>query len=88
MVERYYRTGDTIKELPDGNLVFLGRKDRQIKLRGYRIELDEIEAALVEHPMVAEAATYRFTGKQRKNYRSCIYFKNKAQVEISDLKDI
>lgn len=43
---RVYKTGDLVKRLPDGNLEFVGRKDNQIKLRGYRIELDEIEIAL------------------------------------------
>lgn len=44
--ERYYRTGDQAMYLADGRLKFLGRNDRQIKLRGYRIELDEIENTL------------------------------------------
>jgi amino acid adenylation domain-containing protein len=44
--ERYYRTGDMMRRLPNGNYAFLGRCDHQIKLRGYRIELSEIEAAL------------------------------------------
>src|SRR6266487_6942261 len=42
---RWYRTGDIVVELPDGNYKFLGRRDRMIKKRGYRIELGEIEAA-------------------------------------------
>jgi amino acid adenylation domain-containing protein len=42
----YYRTGDLMRRLPNGNYAFLGRRDHQIKLRGYRIELSEIEAAL------------------------------------------
>lgn len=52
----YYRTGDLVRKNEDGNLVFLGRNDRQIKLRGYRIELDEIEAILKLHDEVKEAA--------------------------------
>ena len=53
---RLYRTGDLARYLATGDLEFLGRKDFQVKLRGYRIELTEIEAALVEHPSVQQAA--------------------------------
>ena len=44
--ERLYRTGDTGRYLPDGNIEFLGREDSQVKIRGYRIEQGEIEVAL------------------------------------------
>lgn len=54
----FYRTGDLVQQQPDGNYQFVGRKDRQIKTRGYRVELDEVEAALVGHPQVEEAAAY------------------------------
>lgn len=54
--ERLYRTGDLARYLPDGRIKFLGRKDSQIKLNGYRIELKEIEAVLIEHPSVQDAA--------------------------------
>ncbi len=53
---RVYATGDRARFLPDGRLEFLGRADRQIKLRGHRIELGEIEAALGEIADVAEGA--------------------------------
>ncbi len=52
---RVYRTGDRARWLPDGNLEFLGRLDHQVKIAGFRIELEEIEAALRSHPSVREA---------------------------------
>lgn len=53
--ERLYRTGDIGAYLPDGNLRFYGRNDNQIKLRGFRIELDEIGNQLASHPDVKDA---------------------------------
>lgn len=52
---RLYRTGDLARYLPDGNFDFLGRRDQQVKLRGYRIELEEIENILSRHHTVREA---------------------------------
>lgn len=53
---RIYRTGDMARRLPDGNLVFVGRQDFQVKFHGYRIELGEIETLLRRHSAVREAA--------------------------------
>lgn len=50
--ERVFRTGDLVRLRPDGLLERLGRKDRQIKIRGARVELEGVEAAIRQHPLV------------------------------------
>ncbi|KAF7844704.1 putative acyl-activating enzyme 19 isoform X1 [Senna tora] len=52
----YFRTGDLAKKLPSGDFVFLGRKDRMIKVNGQRVALEEIENLLREHPDINDAA--------------------------------
>ncbi|MBW4575234.1 MAG: amino acid adenylation domain-containing protein [Aphanothece sp. CMT-3BRIN-NPC111] len=52
---RLYKTGDLARYLPDGNIEFLGRIDQQVKLRGFRIELEEIEATLKQHSALQDA---------------------------------
>jgi amino acid adenylation domain-containing protein len=54
--DRVYRTGDLGRYLPDGNVEFAGRTDRQVKVRGYRIELQEVQTALQTHACVRDCA--------------------------------
>jgi len=61
---RWYRTGDRVRVLPDGELAFLGRRDSQVKIRGHRVELGEIEHALCSVPGVTSAAVVAVPGPQ------------------------
>jgi acyl-coenzyme A synthetase/AMP-(fatty) acid ligase len=54
--DRWYRTGDLVRADVSGDFVFVGRRDRMVKKRGYRVELGEIEACLYQHEKVIEAA--------------------------------
>ncbi|MCT7967810.1 amino acid adenylation domain-containing protein [Laspinema sp. D1] len=54
--DRLYKTGDLVRYLPDSKIEYLGRIDNQVKVRGFRIELEEIEAVLSQHPNVREVA--------------------------------
>lgn len=55
--EVYYRTGDIVRRGPDGLLYFVGRKDNQFKIRGFRVELEEIDAILSAHKGVSQACS-------------------------------
>lgn len=57
--DRYYRTGDIVTMRPDGIMMFHGRKDRQVKVRGNRVELDEVEAILSGHASVVDCAVIK-----------------------------
>ena len=53
---RLYRTGDVVRLRPSGDLEYLGRRDRQVKVRGHRVELDEVERVVAGHAAVAQTA--------------------------------
>ncbi|MET8541140.1 amino acid adenylation domain-containing protein [Kitasatospora sp. NPDC004799] len=69
--ERLYRTGDLVQWNPDGTLQFAGRVDNQVKLRGYRVELDEIARAIEEHTWVRRSAAV-VTGDDRTGHPNLV----------------
>jgi amino acid adenylation domain-containing protein len=62
---RMYKTGDLGRRLPDGSIRFEGRKDFQIKIRGFRVEMGEIEAVLCQHPLVRQSVVVARDGEGR-----------------------
>jgi amino acid adenylation domain-containing protein len=69
-LRRAYRTGDLVRLLASGALLFVGRADSQVKIRGQRLELGEIESSLMLHPNVLRAAVI----KRRRDTSNCISF--------------
>ncbi|MBT4835826.1 MAG: amino acid adenylation domain-containing protein, partial [Methylococcales bacterium] len=62
-----YLTGDLVRYLPDGRIQFVGRLDDQVKVRGYRIELSEIEHALITYPEITQCAVFKQTKQPHLN---------------------
>ncbi|MGG8495335.1 amino acid adenylation domain-containing protein [Tenacibaculum sp. TC6] len=81
-----YKTGDLGRWLPDGNLEFLGRKDRQVKIRGNRVELGEIESIIRENDLVDNAAVVAY--KKDISNTSLIAFATKTIVPVKPNFDI
>jgi amino acid adenylation domain-containing protein len=83
---RWYKTGDIVVQAPDGDYTYMGRRDRMIKRRGYRVELGEIEAGLYRHPSVKEAAVIAVSdeeaGKRVRAFLSCRDTKHPSLIQM------
>ena len=82
---RFYRTGDLARFLADGNIEYIGRNDFQVKLRGYRIELREIELALTQHPDVRESVV--LVNKTNERLTAYVVLKETSSATTKQLKD-
>lgn len=79
--ERVYRTGDLARYLPDGTIEFIGRDDRQVKIRGHRIELAEVESALAADPQVDAVAV---ATQGERNDRRLVAFVSPAPTDPAE----
>ncbi|MGG1552801.1 non-ribosomal peptide synthetase [Paenibacillus ferrarius] len=83
---KVYKSGDIVKLLPDGSLEFQYRKDGQLKLRGFRIEIGEIENALSKHPAILDAAVVAIQENNTVKHLSCFY-SEKSHVTSRELRE-
>jgi amino acid adenylation domain-containing protein len=84
--QRWYKTGDVVVQDEDGSYLYVSRRDRMVKKRGYRVELGEIEAGLYNHPDVKEAAVIAMSneenGVQIKAYLSFRGGQNPSRIQL------
>jgi amino acid adenylation domain-containing protein len=86
ITHRLYRTGDLARWLPDGNIEFLGRVDEQVKIRGARIEMEEIERVLLKKEEIREAVVSVKEDKSGDKYLSA-YFVSQNALSQFELKE-
>ncbi len=79
-----YKTGDLGRWLPDGNIEFMGRRDNQVKIRGQRIELGEVENRLLEHDKIRQAAVVVRKVEQDKQLVG--YYESDAELDATGLR--
>jgi amino acid adenylation domain-containing protein len=85
---KLYKTGDLAKYLPDGNIEFLGRIDDLVKVRGFRVELGEVEAVLSKHPHINQAVAKVFGQSAREKYLVAYFVPIQGQtITVEDLRD-
>lgn len=83
--ERIYRSGDLAKLLRNGELVYLGRIDDQVQIRGFRVELGEVRSHLLEHPSVAKAEIIA-RRSQADTVELVAYVEPSAEVSVAELR--
>ncbi|MCK4258361.1 MAG: amino acid adenylation domain-containing protein [Halanaerobiales bacterium] len=83
---RVYRTGDLGRRLPDGSIEFIGRRDFQVKVRGYRIESGEIEDKLLNHPDVKKVVVLVREAKNGNKYL-CAYIVSENEINVAEVRE-
>ncbi|MES9782256.1 MULTISPECIES: non-ribosomal peptide synthetase [Bacillus cereus group] len=86
--ERMYKTGDLVRELINGTIEIIGRSDYQVKVNGMRIELSEIEHALLATEMVREAVVIAGEWDKGNGKQLCAYVALKPNIKLSELKSV
>jgi len=81
---RTYRTGDIVRWLPDGNLECIGRNDGQVKVRGFRIELTEVEKVIRDYPGIKDATVAAFDAPSGGKFIAA-YVVSDQQIDVNDL---
>ncbi|MEM6529804.1 MAG: amino acid adenylation domain-containing protein [Chloroflexota bacterium] len=84
-VQTYLRTGDLVYENADGLLEFMGRKDHQVKVRGYRVELAEVDRVLGSHDAVEEAASYITRINESDEIAAAVRLRDGAAATANDI---
>lgn len=86
--ERIYRTGDVAERLPDGTFLLHGRTDHQVKIKGYRVELGEIETALAQHDKVERAVVVKYENQLGDTELIAYYvLKQSGRMEKKELQE-
>ncbi|MFD1989561.1 amino acid adenylation domain-containing protein [Paenibacillus nicotianae] len=83
---RLYKTGDQVKRLPNGNIQYLGRIDNQVKIRGHRIEIEEIEQILLNFKSIDQVAVCSWKDKNNQSYL-CAYYTSNQDLLSSSFRD-
>jgi amino acid adenylation domain-containing protein len=85
--DRCYRTGDLVKLDAHGNYHYLGRRDHQVKIQGYRVEPGEIETALLQHDMVEESAVVALQNEKQATYlKAFVVPRNGCELNPIEIK--
>ena len=83
--ERVYRTGDVVRLLPDGRVDFIGRRDSQVKVRGFRIELSEVEGVIRQFPGIRDATVQAFADEKTGMKYLAAYVVSDMSVDVPAL---
>jgi amino acid adenylation domain-containing protein len=84
--EKIYRTGDMARWLEDGHIEYKGRKDNQVKVRGYRIEIQDIEHHLLRYPGIKEVAVIDREDKTGSTFL-CAYIISQKELQLSEVRE-